>query len=179
MNITFNFKNFEPSDHLKQYARAKFERLSKFTEPSESAEVQVNLAVEKFRHMAEVQMSGDNLSISAFEESQDMYSTIDLVLDKLDAQLRRVREKVKDKRRRGRGVSVDYFSYQQALGGERTKVIDASDTYDPMPMALEEAVEQLDSRNFEFLVFHNADTERINVIYRRKGGAYGLIDPGI
>lgn len=181
MNITFTFKNFEPSDHLKNYAQKKFEKLLKFAEPkSENAAAQVNLAVEKFRHMAEVVISGDNINISGYEESEDMYSTLDLVLDKLEAQLRKMREKVKDRRKRAeRGaVSVDFVSFQATEAGVREKVIEESDSYDPMPMSVEEAAEQLESLNYEFLVFLNAETERINVIHRRKENVYGLIDPG-
>jgi len=181
MNITFTFKNFEPSDHLKMYAQKKFEKLLKFAEAkSETATVQVNLSVEKFRHMAEVAIVADSVNISGYEESEDMYSTIDLVLDKLEAQLRKTREKVKDRRKRAeRGaVTVDFMSFLATDGGEREKVIEESDSYDPMPMSVEEAAEQLDNLNFEFLVFLNAESERINVIYRRKENVYGLIDPG-
>lgn len=181
MNITFTFKNFEPSDHLKKYAHKKFEKLLKFAEPkNENASVQVNLSVEKFRHMAEVAIVADSVNISGYEESEDMYSTIDLVLDKLEAQLRKTREKVKDRRKRAeRGaVTVDFMSFLATDGGEREKVIEESDSYDPMPMSVEEAAEQLDNLNYEFLVFQNAESERINVIYRRKENVYGLIDPG-
>jgi putative sigma-54 modulation protein len=180
MNINFTFKNFEPSDHLKKYAQSKFERLMKFAEPkSDNAEVQVNLTVDKFRHVAEVAITGDSINITATEESADMYSTIDLVLDKLDTQLRRMREKLKDRRKRAaRGaVNVDFVTFSDTDAG-REKTIEESDSYDPMPMSVEEAAEQLDSLDYEFLVFTNAETARVNVIYRRKENVYGLIDPG-
>jgi putative sigma-54 modulation protein len=183
MNITFNFKNFEPSDHLKNYARDRFSKLAKYMNNSDNADLQFNLSVEKFRQMAEVVISGDNLHVSAYDESEDMYSTIDLVLDKLDAQLRRMSEKKKDQRKRGgkkaRAVRMDVIQFQELESGQRERTIVESDSYEPKPMSVEEAAMQLDSLNYEFLVFTNASTERTNVIYRRKNNDYGLIDPGL
>ena len=178
MNINFNFKNFEPSPHLKDYAESRFGKLEKYVSDSEEPEIVVNLCVEKFRQMVDVIVSADYIHLSAFEESEDMYSTIDMVLDKLEAQLRRMREKLKDKRRAGRGHSVrmDFFSLGEEPGG--LPVIRKTDKYEPKPMAVEEAAMQLDSLGYEFLVFLNADSEEVNVIYRRKNGEYGLIDPG-
>jgi len=177
MNISFNFKNFEPSPHLKEYAEARFDKLDKYLSESEESEVVVNLSVEKFRQIAEVVVSADYVHLSAYEESEDMYSTIDLVLDKMEAQLRKIREKIKDKRRvgRGRSVRMDFFS----LGEDSSApVIRKSDNYQAKPMAVEEAAMQLDSLGYEFLVFRNAESEDLNVIYKRKNGEFGLIDPG-
>ena len=178
MNVTFNFKNFDPSDHLRQYARRRFEKLSKYLD---SADLQVNLTVEKFRHMAEVILTGDNIHINANEETEDMYSTIDLVLDKLDVQIRRLREKSKDRRKGGKDKSVrmDFFTYGQSETGERERVIVDSDKYEAKPMNVDEAAMQLESLQYEFLVFLNSESERVNVIYLRKNGDFGLIDPGM
>lgn len=85
MNITFAFKNFEPSDHLKEYASSRFEKMAKFIGDTVETDIQVNLNVEKFRHKAEVVLFADNLHLSAYEESEDMYATIDQVLDKLES----------------------------------------------------------------------------------------------
>ena len=122
MNITFNFKNFEPSDHLRDYARKRFEKLAKYTTATDASEVQVNLAVEKTRQMADVIFLADNMHISAHEVSEDMYSTIDMILDKVEAQAKKFREKQKDRRRQsvetvrmGLPVAVDYVEMPEAL----------------------------------------------------------------
>ena len=99
MNITFNFKNFEPSDHLRDYARKRFDKLAKYTVATDASELQVNLAVEKTRQMADVIFLADNMHISAHEVSEDMYSTIDMILDKVEAQAKKFRGKQKDRRR--------------------------------------------------------------------------------
>lgn len=180
MRIVFNFKNFDPSDHLRKYARDRFGKLAKYMSGTEDAELQVNLEVEKFRHIADIVLTGKNVHISAREDSEDMYSTVDLVWDKLDAQMRKIRDKDKDRRRGdNETVRMDVISFDQDTSGKRRPNIQQTDHYEPKPMSVEEAALQLDSSSNEFLVFLNADNERINVIYRRKTGDFGLIDPGI
>lgn len=178
MNISFTFKNFEPSDHLKGYAQKRFEKVSKFVSDSE-ADLQVNLLVDKFRHKADVILNADGVHISAYEESEDMYSTIDMVLDKLEAQLRKMREKMKHRSRQARGnkVQMNFLSYEDAVG-ESAPTIVGTDSYEPKPMSVDEAALQLNTLDNDFLVFLNAETEGVNVIYKRKNGDYGLIDPG-
>ncbi|GAB7080517.1 ribosome hibernation-promoting factor, HPF/YfiA family [Megalodesulfovibrio paquesii] len=186
MQITFTFKNFEPSEHLKQYAQRRFEKLTKFLERTDaSAELQVAMSVEKQRHMAEVKLVGDGLHLSASESSEDMYQTVDLVLDKLDAQMRKHREKGKDKRKGGdvaldgRTVRTEVFQLTPTPSGGRERSIVDSDHFQPKPMNVEEAAEQLETSQEQFLVFLDAETSRVNVLYRRKNGDYGLIDPGM
>lgn len=178
MNISYAFKNFEPSDHLKEYAVTRFEKLGKFIGDTVETEIQINLNVEKFRHKAEVVLTADNMHISAFEESEDMYSTIDLVLEKLEAQLKRMRERHKERRRAGtpRAARMDLISFPDEAGSEPT--IKETDNFEPKPMNVDEAAMQLQSLKYEFLVFRNAETDRVNVLYRAKSGDFGLIDPG-
>ena len=180
MQIQFNFKSFDPSDHLMKYARNRFSKLGRYIHNPEGAEIQINLEVEKFRHMAEVVLVDKNTHISAREESEDMYSTIDLVLDKMEAQLRKSREKVKDKRKAKKPsmVRMDVISFRESASGRERTIVE-SDHFIPKPMSVDEAAMQLQSLNYEFLVFDNSELDRINVIYRRNNGDFGLIDPGI
>ncbi len=182
MKIKFNFKNFEASNHLKEYARERFSKLSKYVPDSENAEVQINMEVEKFRHIVDVTLTGKDTHVSAEEESEDMYSSVDLSRDKLEAQLRKIRDKIKDKRKKDKDktVRMDVISFSEPEEGDREPVVEKTDHYEPKPMSVDEAAMQLENRNFEFLVFMNAEVdERVNVIYKRKNGDYGLIDPGI
>jgi putative sigma-54 modulation protein len=181
MQIQFNFKNFDPSDHLKKYARNRFSKLGRYIQNVDGSEVQINLEVEKFRHLAEVVLVDKNTHISAREESEDMYSTIDMVLDKMESQLRKSREKIKAKRRGAKHsmVRMDVISFRDAANGQRERTIVKSDHFTPKPMSVDEAAMQLQSLNYEFLVFHNSELDRINVIYRRKNDDFGLIDPGM
>ena len=179
MRITFNFKNFDPSDHLRKYARDRFGKLAKFMAGTPDAELQVNLEVEKFRHIADIVLTGKNVHISAREDSEDMYSTVDLVWDKLEAQMRKVRDKDKSRRKGGSDSPRMDAESSDEEGGARRPQIQKTDDFSPKPMIVEEAALQLESTDNEFLVFLNAENERVNVIYRRKTGDFGLIDPGV
>ncbi|MBP9943616.1 MAG: ribosome-associated translation inhibitor RaiA [Desulfomicrobium sp.] len=180
MKITFNFKNFDPSDHLRKYAKERFGKLGKFMAGTDDAELQVNLEVEKFRHIADIVLTGKNVHISAREDSEDMYSTVDLVWDKLEAQMRKLRDKAKSQRKGGNDtVRMDIIRIDEDQSGVRRPNIQQTDHYEPKPMVVEEAAMQLDAVGNDFLVFVNAENERVNVIYRRKNGDFGLIDPGV
>ncbi|MDZ7758982.1 MAG: ribosome-associated translation inhibitor RaiA [Desulfovermiculus sp.] len=184
MDVVFNFKNFEASNHLKQYAQTRFEKLDKYMRNPETATVQVNLEVEKFRQVAEVILTADENKVSAQEETEDMYSTIDMVLDKVEAQLRKLRDKQKD-RRRGKGNRSSApiepgatFLSEQSSEDEQPRIV-PTEMYEPKPMDDEEAAIRLQKSDNDFLVFFNAGTNRVNVIYRLKNGDFGLIDPRV
>ena len=179
MNIAFAFKNFEPSSHLKGYARRRFEKLGRFLPKAENVEASVMMSVDKFRHKIEVQMSGDNLNITAVEHSEDMYATVDMVLDKLEVQVKKHSEKLKEKRRSSKGTALDMFSYS-TVGEGRERQIVGTDSFAPKPLHIDEAALQLEQHpDDEFLVFINAETGRVNVLYRRRNGDFGLIDSGL
>ncbi len=179
MNIALTFKNFEPSDHLRQYATRRFEKLGRFVHKVDNVEMTVVLAVDKFRHKADVQFVGDAISLSAVEQSSDMYATVDMVLDKLEVQLKKHAERMKEKRKGGGGKAVEGV-YEPSLPepDNSDDVVIVEETVEPKPMFAEEAALQLKQRGDVILVFLNAENDRINVLYRRKQGEFGLIDPG-
>lgn len=178
MRITFTFNGFEPSDHLRQYARRRMEKLGRFFGKDPAIETQVVLNVDKFRHRADVQMKGEGLHIKAEDVSDDMYATIDLVSDKLEAQVKKYISKSREGRRQKGSSQIDVFSYQ-VVSEEGERRIVGREHFSPKPMEAEEAAMQLDSHEMEFLVFLNASLDRVNVIYRRRNGDYGLIDPQV
>lgn len=182
MNISFTFKNFEPSEHLKQYARKRLKKLGKFILNSDGADVSVLLVVDKHRQRAEVRVTGDQVDVAAAEQSDDMYSTIDLVMDKLSAQLKKQQEKKKEHRRRSRQepvVQMDTLQFEVEEGDERKRKIVTSDRFAPKPLSVEEAYGQLDAGGPKetFIVFINALTNRVNILHRLANGDFGLIDP--
>lgn len=174
MHISFTFKNFEPSEHLRKYARRRMEKLGRFLGKNPALDAQVLMSVDKFRQRVEVQVSGEGLNIAATETSEDMYATIDLVLDKLEAQVKKFASRNKEIQRKGR-VNIDVYTFD-AVETEDTTITDR-DHFSPKPMSPEEAAMQMEAQDFEFLTFLNSENERINVIYRRKNGHLGLIDP--
>ncbi|MDY0378122.1 MAG: ribosome-associated translation inhibitor RaiA, partial [Desulfobacterales bacterium] len=96
MQTSVTFKNLDPSETLKSYVGEKLDRFDKFLD--NPAEANVVLSVEKFRHIAEINIIGDRLNIVGKEETNDMYSAIDMVLDKLEKQIKKSKQKTRDRR---------------------------------------------------------------------------------
>ena len=101
MQTSVTFKNLEPSEHLKAYVSDKLNRFDKLLD--NPAEADVTLLVEKHRHIAEINITGDRLTINGTEETGDMYSAIDMVLDKLEKQLKRSKQKIRERRSSAKG----------------------------------------------------------------------------
>lgn len=177
MNISFAFKNFDPSDHLKKYARRRMEKLGRFYGKSAGLDANVVLTVDKFRQRCEVTVSGEGLHINAAETAQDMYAAIDLVTDKVESQIKRKVSRVKEQRRKARNADIDVFTFNVDAEPEEGEQVVGTDRFAPKPLHVDEALMQLDSIGSDFLVFMNAENNRVNVIYRRKVSGYALIDP--
>jgi putative sigma-54 modulation protein len=171
MHTSVTFKNIDPSDNLKAYVQDKLDRYDRFLDSP--AEANVVLSVEKFRHIAEININGRKLNIIGKEETNDMYSAIDMVLDKVGKQIKKNKEKIRD--RRG-GAKLGAFPDELArVEDDEKRVVVKNIEYKPMDV--EEALMQMELVTDNFLVFANAKTDQINVIYRRKDGNFGLIQP--
>ena len=175
MQTSVTFKNIDSSDHLKSFIQDKLSRFDKYLD--NPAEANVVLSVEKFRHIAEINLTGDRLNINGREETDDMYSAIDIALDKLEAQIKKNKEKTKNRRTGGRGKSRGFSTESTPAFEEdgQKEVIVQNIEYKPMDV--EEAVMQMDLVDYHFFVFTNARTGRVNVLYRRSDGDFGLIQP--
>jgi len=175
MQTSVTFKNIDPSDNLKSYVGDKLDRFDKFLD--NPAEANVVLAVEKFRHIAEINISGDRLSINGKEETVDMYSAIDMVLDKLEKQIKKNKEKIRERRSAAKNRSRSMPDEEINLPDEDSERQIKIRNIEYKPMDIEEAVLQMDLIEDNFLVFTNARSDQINVLYRRRDGHYGLIQP--
>ena len=175
MQTSVTFKNLDSSDHLKSYVADKLDRLDKYLD--NPAEANVVLTVEKFRHAAEVNIAGDRLSINGKEETNDMYSAIDMVLDKLEKQIKKNKQKIRERRtspkNRSRSMREDVGILPEDDTERQIKVMNI----EYKPMDIDEAVLQMDLIEDNFLVFTNAKSDQINVLYRRRDGHFGLIQP--
>ena len=177
MQISVSFRNCDPSDHLKEYAENRMGRLKKYLE--EPIEIHLVLSIQKFRHTVDATISSNGVKIKAQEETGDLYSAIDMVQDKIEKQVKRHRDKVKDHKPEAKPKQAAPGS----PAGEETEpeeqgpqIIKAEGNF-AKPMDVEEAAMQLKLSNSEFLVFTNSKTRLINVLYRRKDGNFGLIEP--
>ncbi len=175
MQTSISFKNVDSSEHLKSYVSEKLNRFDKlFDNP---ATAQVVLSVEKHRHTAEIHITADRLTITGKEETGDLYSAIDMVLDKLETQLKRGKQKIRERRTTAKGQARAIREEQASGAEEEIRREVRIETLDTKPMDVEEAVLQMDMSARDFLAFLNARSSQINVIYRRKDGHYGLLQP--
>ena len=175
MQTSVTFKNLDPSEHLKSYVTDKLDRFDKFLD--NPAEANVVLSVEKFRHIAEINISGDRMTINGKEEVNDMYSAIDLVLNKLEKQIKKSKQKIREHRNNSKSKVMDAVITESTAADDETEKQVMVTHIDYKPMDIEEAIMQLDLVKDNFLVFTNARTDHVNVLYRRRDGNYGLIQP--
>ena len=179
MQISVTFKNIDPSDHLKSYVQNKLNKLDKLLE--NPAEANVVLSVEKIRHIAEIKIIGDRLNINCREKTGDMYSSIDLALDKLEKQIKKTKQKIRNHRQGSRSETRDRdvaaetpaSAPPEEAGEPRIKI----QNIEFKPMDVEEASLQMDLVSDNFIVFTNSITNKVNVLYRRNDGDLGLIQP--
>ena len=178
MQITTTFRHLDPSDALKSYAEEKLERVNKYID--EPVVAQVFMTVEKIRHCAEVTLTAKGITIKASEETNDMYSAIDAVVDKIERQLRRYKERIKDHKPTSESLDRQVkksIVAAESIDQQQEPVVIRSKTFSIKPMSVDEAVMQMDLLHKDFLVFTDSVTDSINVVYRRKDGNYGLIEP--
>jgi putative sigma-54 modulation protein len=178
MNTSVRFKNLESSDALRSYVSEKLNRLDKYC--NGQTEANVVLSIEKFRHSAEINITGDRLTINGKEETEEMYAAIDMVLDKLEVQVKKNKQKSREYRNRaktGAVASAAPAPSETAIDEETEPPRVRVQHIDYKPMDVDEAIMQMDLINNSFLVFTNARTETVNVLYRQKDGNYGLIQP--
>lgn len=178
MNVTTTFRHMEQSEALKAYAEEKLERVKKYIDDPINAHVY--FTVEKIRHIVEIVISARGVNTKASEATNDMYAAVDSVIDKIERQLKRYKEKLKGHKpgaeENGRTVSKKVFQ-AESIESSQEPVVITTKTETAKPMSVDEAVMQMDLLHKDFLVFTDAKTNEINVIYRRKDGNFGLIAP--
>lgn len=179
MQISVTFRHMEVSNPIRDYAEEKIARAKKYIDEPIDAQVVLSVA-KKIRHKAEVVLLAKGLTIKGTEETDDMYAAIDAVVDKIERQLKRYREKLKAHKPltgKERKVKKTIYAAESIDMSETEPDIIRADSFVVKPLAVEEAVMQMDLMHKEFLVFTDASTEEVNVVYRRKDGNYGLIVP--
>jgi len=183
MQLNITGRHFEVTDAIKQYAAKKLARITKFL--NKPMDAHIILSVEKFRHIAEATLHVKNHRFAALEDSEDMYASLDKIFDSLKKQLSRYNERIRDRRRKlmfAKFVSPITRPFMRSANSDRQNKKDKNGivevkTFAAKPMTIEEATLELSSLNKDFFVFKNAETYKVNVIYRRKDGGFGLIEP--
>ena len=172
MQISVTFRQIEPSEALKNYVT---ERLNKFKRYLDGpVEAHVVLGLEKFRHLADVTIDSNGKIIKGREENADMYAAIDLVMDKIDMQLKKLREKLRDKGDRSRTAAPPEAEEEgPGLPSIRRKRVEVP------ALELTDAVEMMQSGNDNLVVFTNVANGALGILYRRQDGQFVLVEPDL
>lgn len=173
MNYTVSGKNIEITGGLREAVIDKLSKLERYFTPD--TEVNVTLSVEKDRQRIEVTIPIKGTIIRAEQVSSDMYASIDLVEAVLERQLRRYKNKIVDQKQSAMALS-QVFLDEETNDEEEIKIV-RSKRFAMKPMDIEEACVQMELLGHDFFVFRNAETDEVNVVYKRKGNTYGLIEP--
>jgi len=172
MSFTITGRNLEITSAIRDYVEKKVAKLNRYLRNIDS--VNVVLEVKKYRHKVEMTVNGDSMTLRGNDETNDLYISIDSVVDKIEKQLRRKKDRWGSRRQSGSGASqVIAESIEEEVPGPRVHL----QTIQFKPMPLDEAVMEFMGSNQEFFVFVNAKSQRVNVLYRRKDGDLGLIEP--
>jgi len=171
MQISVRGKNVEVTDALRDYVTKKLNKLDRYFDGA--GEGQVTLSIAKENHRVEVTIGVNGLLLRGEEQSPDMYASVDLVVEKLERQVDRYRTKIA---RRLRTAPPSAPLSQEAELDDVPRLV-RTKRFPMKPMTFEEAVMQMNLLGHDFFVFNNGDTETVNVVYRRRDGHYGLIEP--
>ena len=174
MKISIYSKNMQMTDALREAAIKKLRRLDKFFQ--QDIEAKVVLGVEKKIHKVEVTIPFNGRIVRVEEFSDDMYNALDEAVESLEQQIRKYKSKLQNKRQSSESIKFENIEPLDDEDEEEFKVVKTK-RFAIKPMNIEEAILQMDLLKHNFFVFLNADTEEVNVVYKRKDENYGLIEP--
>ncbi len=172
MNIIVTGRHLEVTAALKTYAEKKIKKIGRYL--SNISEAVVTISVEKYRHKAEVLLKVNGVLIQAEGVTGEVYSSIDEVVEKLERQIKKYKEKlVSHRKSEGKAGAIES---KVAAIAEESRII-KNKRFELKPMSPDEAAMQMDLLDKNFFVFTNDNSGDINVIYRRRDGNFGLIEP--
>lgn len=171
MAITVRGKNIEVTPALKEYVAKRIGKVTKYFDAL--GEITAVLTVEKGRHIVEVTVPVNGMLLRGEESTTDMYTSIDLVIEKLEKQIEKYRTRLSRRMREG----VFHTDMVPTSATEEEIRVVKTKRFAVKPMDVEEAILEMNLINHDFFVFINSESEDVNVVYRRKDGHYGLIEP--
>ena len=173
MRITISGKNIDITDGLRKAIEEKLAKLERYFTPE--TDIIVTLSVEKERQKIEVTIPVKGNIIRSEQVSNDMYVSIDLVEEVIERQLKKYKNKIIDQKQSVPNFQKEFIE-KEVEDDEDVKII-RTKRFGMKPMYPEDACVQMELLGHNFFVFQNAETEEVNVVYKRKGSNYGLIEP--
>lgn len=174
MRFIISGKNIDVTPGLRKNIEQKLGKLERYFTPT--TEIIVTLSVEKERQKIEVTIPVKGTIIRSEQVSDDMYVSIDLVEEVIERQLRKYKNKIIDKHQEGGNLQPDFMDLDEDMDDDEIKII-RTKRFGIKPMFPEDACVQMELLGHAFFVFMNAETDEVNVVYKRKNGTYGLIEP--
>lgn len=174
MRVIISSKNFNASDHLKETIEKKFGRLGKYF--SDDIEAHVTLNMEKDRQTIESTISAKGTIFRAEETGTDMYTGTDKVIEKLSSQISRFKTKLQKKHKEHKELMFNDVPEDNEYDHEEVK-ISRKKTFDISTIEVEEAIMQMELIEHNFYLFLNPESGQVNIVYKRKDGKYGLLEP--
>ena len=172
MKFIISGKNIEVTEGLKTAVEEKIGKLDKYF--TEDTEIHVTLSTQKDRQKIEVTIPMKGNIVRAEQESNDMYVSIDIVEEIIERQLRRYKTKIIERQQATVNLSKEFI--EEEVDDEEIKIV-RTKRFAVKPMDVEEACVQMELLGHNFFVFRNAETDEVNVVYKRKGNTFGLIEP--
>ena len=173
MNIHFTARRAVLTPEIKDYCEKRLTRLKSLS--AEIFDVNVILGVQKSTNSAEIHVKAKGAGLVVVEESPDMMSSLNLAFDNLEKKIKKERDKWRERRRRGARERKELVDLSETA--EPGKRVIRSQNFSAKPLSLEEAVAQFEFKNREVLVFRREGSENWAVLYRRKDGNFGLVEP--
>ena len=174
MNIAVTFKHIDSSDAIRQYAESKFQKLEKYL--SNIMDAHITLSIERVDHkesgVAQIKLTAKNLTVNAEEKSADIYSAIALLLEKVESQIKKHKEKMRRKEHVEEGAGL--FS---ETDDNSALDIAIKDDYERQPLTVKEAVHKLEKRNRDFIIFKDKESSKVSFIFRGDDGEISMIKP--
>lgn len=174
MKVIVSGRNMDITDALRDTVQSKLGKLDKFFH--KELEAQATLSVQKNRHIIEVTIPINGSILRAEESTEDMYSSIDKAVDKLTRQLRKQKNRLEHRIKRYETIRFENIPAYEEDNMQESKIVKTK-RFAMKPMNAEEAILQMELLGHNFYVFADAETDDVNVVYKRKDGNYGLIEP--
>jgi putative sigma-54 modulation protein len=175
MRYIISGKNIEVTEGLKTAVYEKIGKLERYFTPD--TEIHVTMSVEKERQKIEVTIPMKGSMVRAEQTSNDMYVSIDLVEEIIERQLRKYKNKLIEQKQAAANLNKEFMDDEVFEDEEDTIKIYRTKKFAIKPMDPEEACVQMELLGHNFFVYRNAETDEVNVVYKRKGNTYGLIEP--
>ena len=173
MHITISTKNFNASDHMIAVLEAKLSRLDKYF--SSDIETNVTLTTERGRQKIEATINADGAIFRAEESTQDIYTGIDRIVDKLSSQMSKFKRRIAKRHKDNKAIMFSDIPDSIDEEGETFDIVRRK-SYELMPMTPEEAILQMEMLSHNFFVFLDIERDNASVVYKRNDGKYGLLE---